>query len=534
MSLVKVSSQSADKKRNRGVYLVLDAFIRENMLRRLFSFRKSKQEDDDNAESQKENVDPNSQLQELEAAQPVMKGNQPMSCILKSTSDVKAIRESYEGNYIEPNVPDSVGKLDDRAEERTLEKKHEISELCLVLESSTLSDTESETKDSECIKDELSVLDESERCDSSTSTEDKEESGIEQDFEPAIANQTLRTNTEQSTTELKPNSVSLDKIANSYRMTLNPINLKSHLTRNDRIKTSLTRNSQRVPVEMKQKKNSCNSYPEKCPSIVPSKGFQRQFFPQRVQHSRALSVKPAPRQARRNKVPELFGDIIIKDQRSATSKYQSPIRKGILKYPGNSKSSAAGVRCAAAMPKKNKAMSQKDKKMSLSSDSGLSDNEGSSGDEQKRIPVKKIFSNQQALRKRIDDLNGMLKTMEQQRSELQSVLQIVNDWTEDLRAVNRTNLGVPYIRAIKQLLAKQRIALSSRKSDFNKRIDKLKDAEVPFTEELGTLIQQLRQEVTCVVRDQRKYSARSIENIRQLQGRIIGTCSAILAVYYEE
>lgn len=230
----------------------------------------------------------------------------------------------------------------------------------------------------------------------------------------------------------------------------------------------------------------------------------------------------------------MFGDIIIKDQRSATSKYQSPIRKGILKYPGNSKFSAAGVRCAAAMPKKNKAMSHKDKKMSLSSDSGLSDNEGSSGDEQKRIPVKKIFSNQQALRKRIDDLNGMLKTMEQQRSELQSVLQIVNDWTEDLRAVNRTNLGVPYIRAIKQLLAKQRIALSSRKSDFNKRINKLKDAEVPFTEELGTLIQQLRQEVTCVVRDQRKYSARSIENIRQLQGRIIGTCSAILAVYYEE
>lgn len=174
------------------------------------------------------------------------------------------------------------------------------------------------------------------------------------------------------------------------------------------------------------------------------------------------------------------------------------------------------------------------KKMSMSSDSGLSDNEGSSGDEQKRIPVKKIFSNQQALRKRIDDLNGMLKTMEQQRSELQAVLQIVKDWTEDLRAVNRTNLGVPYIRAIKQLLAKQRIALSSKKSDFNRRIDKLKDAEVPFTRELATLIQQLRKEVTCVARDQRKYSAKSVENIRQLQGRIIGTCSAILAVYYEE
>lgn len=218
------------------------------------------------------------------------------------------------------------------------------------------------------------------------------------------------------------------------------------------------------------------------------------------------------------------------------------------------------------------------KKMSTSSDSGLSDGEGSSGDEQKRMPVKKIFSNQQALRRRIDDLNGMLKTMEQQKSELQAVLQIIEDWSEDLRAVDRTNLGVPYIRAIKQRLgkypsstypvasssfpsslhpshhsppltvsgaiydvvcyrlstAKQRIALSSRKSNFNRRIEKLKEAEVPFTEEFSNLIQQLRKEVSCVVRDQRKYSARSVENIRQLQGRIIGTCSAILAVYYEE
>lgn len=82
--------------------------------------------------------------------------------------------------------------------------------------------------------------------------------------------------------------------------------------------------------------------------------------------------------------------------------------------------------------------------------------------------------------------------------------------------------------------AKQRGALSNRKSDFNKRVSNLKEAEVPFSEEFGNLIQQLRKEVTYVVRDQRKYSARSVENIRQLQGRLIGTCSAILAVFYEE
>lgn len=94
------------------------------------------------------------------------------------------------------------------------------------------------------------------------------------------------------------------------------------------------------------------------------------------------------------------------------------------------------------------------KRNSTSSDSGLSDEEGSSGEEQKRMPVKKIFSNQQALRKKIDDLNGMLKTMEQQKAELQTVLRIIEEWSEDLRSVERTKLGVPYIRAVKQTLGK--------------------------------------------------------------------------------
>lgn len=329
------------------------------MLRRLFSFRRTKQEDDENVKSQKENVDPNSQLQE--SSPPFMEANQPMSSILKSTSDIRVIGESSEDEGIDAHVADSVGKLEDRAEERNLVKKNEICELCLVLESSTLSDTErcnGETKDCESIKDEVSLLDESERCDSSTSAEDKDESGIEQDFEPAIANQTLSTNTKQSTTELKPDPANLNETADSSRMTLNPINLKSHLIRNDRIKT-LNRNSQRVPDKMKQRKSSCNSSPEKFPSFVSPKAVQRQLLPQRVQYSRGFSIKSTPRQVRQSKVPELFGDIVIKDQRSATSKHPSPLRKGILKYPSNSKSSAAGVRYAPAIPKKNKALSQK-------------------------------------------------------------------------------------------------------------------------------------------------------------------------------
>ena len=70
------------------------------------------------------------------------------------------------------------------------------------------------------------------------------------------------------------------------------------------------------------------------------------------------------------------------------------------------------------------------------------------------MPVKKIFSNQQALRKKIDDLNGILKTMEQQKTELQTVLRIVEGWSKDLQRVERTNLGVPYIRCVKEILGK--------------------------------------------------------------------------------
>jgi len=148
------------------------------------------------------------------------------------------------------------------------------------------------------------------------------------------------------------------------------------------------------------------------------------------------------------------------------------------------------------------------------------------------MPVKKILSNQQALQKKIDDLNGILKTMEQQKTELQTVLRIVEGWSKDLQRVERTNLGVPYIRCVKEILAQQRKALSSRKSDFNRRLTKLKEAKVPFNEEFCDLIQQLKNEITCLVRDHRKYSARSVENIRHIQGRVIGTCIAIMEVYY--
>ena len=89
-----------------------------------------------------------------------------------------------------------------------------------------------------------------------------------------------------------------------------------------------------------------------------------------------------------------------------------------------------------------------------------------------------------------------------------------------------------YFYSTNSTIAQQRKALSSRKSDFNRRLTKLKEAKVPFNEEFCDLIQQLKNEITCLVRDHRKYSARSVENIRHIQGRVIGTCIAIMEVYY--
>lgn len=214
----------------------------------------------------------------------------------------------------------------------------------------------SDTKDCESVKDEVSLSDESERCESSTSADDKDESGIEQDFDPTIVEEGSNSKTDESTIELRKEPSKPEKATEMPPVPLIPINLKSHLKRNDRIKT-FNRISKRVPGTMEQSGRSCDSSPEKCASFVPSKSIKKQFSPYRAQYSRGFSGAPS-RQPRRNKVPEMFGDIIIKDRIRGRSQIQSPVRKGILKYPNSSRSAATGVKYAAT-PKKSKVTSSK-------------------------------------------------------------------------------------------------------------------------------------------------------------------------------
>ena len=84
--------------------------------------------------------------------------------------------------------------------------------------------------------------------------------------------------------------------------------------------------------------------------------------------------------------------------------------------------------------------------------SETSDSNSSSGDESKHMPVRKIFSNQSALRKRIDDLEDLLRGMHEQREQVEAALRVMEDWARELRNVDRTKLGVPYIRDVKQVL----------------------------------------------------------------------------------
>lgn len=62
--------------------------------------------------------------------------------ILKSEPDIKVNTESNEDSHVDSNAANLVGNLQNRAGEKEPDKEHQISDLCLVLESSTLSDIE--------------------------------------------------------------------------------------------------------------------------------------------------------------------------------------------------------------------------------------------------------------------------------------------------------------------------------------------------------------------------------------------------------
>ena len=75
--------------------------------------------------------------------------------------------------------------------------------------------------------------------------------------------------------------------------------------------------------------------------------------------------------------------------------------------------------------------------------------ESSPSEDHPRMSIRKILWSRKALHKQIEDLEQLLRLMRNQRAELEGVMHTVNRWSAELRGVERTNLGVPYIRAVK-------------------------------------------------------------------------------------
>ena len=129
-----------------------------------------------------------------------------------------------------------------------------------------------------------------------------------------------------------------------------PINLKSHLKRNDEVKT-LNQRSKRVPGTMDQIGSSCEGSTEESLRLIPSRNNKKHNPPDRPQFlRRPLNIKPT-RQPRRNKAPEMFADVIIKDRSRTRSQYPSPVRKGVLKHPNGLKYAATSVQYAKTQKK---------------------------------------------------------------------------------------------------------------------------------------------------------------------------------------
>ncbi|KAK3729822.1 hypothetical protein QZH41_016095 [Actinostola sp. cb2023] len=349
--------------------------------------------------------------------------------------------------------------------------------------------SDSEGKDSGIEKGESPTL--------SVSKENTDEDG-EPEPEPTATNAKipdLRTSSFVGTTTLNVLSPAISKTkrfvkkSNSMRRSRNDVDLDSEL--------------------------SCDSSPEKRPR---RKNLTVSYlsYPQRFVRS-SLAVEA--RLSQWHKETSVL-------EGTGTYRVDTPSRNGILKQTAQNtmKNSVCQRNSTLKAPRRDVSFP----------DSRLSDSDASSDEDAMRMSVRKISSSKSALRKRIENLEGMLLSMATQKKGLEELIVTMETWSLELSHVERTKLGVPYIRSVKEILKKQRRCLTNKKAAFGKLASLLQEANVPCFNEVNNMIKQLYKDVSSIVQDRKRYSSRHIEDIRQTQGQIIGTCSAIKAVFYDE
>ncbi|XP_048581461.1 uncharacterized protein LOC116612330 [Nematostella vectensis] len=534
-------------KRTRA-NLDLERIIRKIMLRRLLSLRSKTEKaetEKNNDDAEKMNTDNSSECQ-TEKAPSVLKTDQGGSMTVENGSDKNinslvmknVIKESNSCPEIDketdekkdigtekstsdhnreqtPEIPDNLfdepeENFGGRKEEERLcenkeitceDKKSEIIEKLKRVES----EAESDTSPSEGARSDL----------------DEKDSGIEKCGDSPIPPEES-----QEAVLVKEACVGRLDLSNTTLQVLTPVSFKPR--RNIR-----RTNSERRPKGMTKPVDVDSEYSDSSPekTLRSRRNMRVSYlsFPQRYVRS-SLAVEARLSQWRKETIPATEGHIVtqgrgVQSRSAQGSKAGTPssMRKGILKQGDES-----------SAPKTRRRQSRERRALPSgfwdSSDSGLSDDETQA---RMRMPVRKIHSNKSALRKRIDDLEGMLAIMTQQKRDLEHVIEILRCWSADLREVERTKLGVPYIRSVKQILKKQSKSLCDQKSEFNKLVSILQDAQIPCIDDVIKFILQLRHEVGAIVHDKRRYNVQCVERVRHLQGCVTGTCTAIKDVYYE-
>ena len=178
------------------------------------------------------------------------------------------------------------------------------------------------------------MADETERCESSTSAEEssKDESGIEPDMESTDGSP-LKVTPQPPLSDAKEWISTSRSNLGPHAVPLVPINLKSHLKPNEKIK-KFDRISKRASIKTEPIPESPGSPIEKCPTFISS--TRKEMSVQNVKYSQRLAVNSF-REPSRNRAPEMFGDLITKDGATKRSQYRSLVRRGILKNPSRSK-----------------------------------------------------------------------------------------------------------------------------------------------------------------------------------------------------
>lgn len=139
---------------------------------------------------------------------------------------------------------------------------------------------------------------------------------------------------------------------------------------------------------------------------------------------------------------------------------------------------------------------------------------------------------QRDLQMKLSDVEKSLERCSRYKQDLLLLNEDLRSWAAKIQAANRNNQGVPYVRDIKDICNK--ILAEMRTQEFKKIYGETLALEVPCFNQIYVGTNNLEKLCSKVLQNEANYKATWVEEMRQLIGRLIGSSSAILDLYFEE